>query len=109
MNKVFILILSFGISFNMFAQKEIKTENIMVKGNCGMCKKRIESALIIKGVTNTYWNIDTKILTVSYLPTKTNIETIKRRIAKAGHDADTIKSNDITYNKLHTCCQYERN
>jgi hypothetical protein len=33
---------------------------------------------------------------------------VKKAIAKAGHDTDTVKADDVTYNNLHHCCKYER-
>ncbi len=108
MLKYLVVIISF-LSLNIvLSQNEIVTDKILVKGNCVMCKKRIESSLVIKGVTKVNWDIDSKFLTISYLPSKTNLDIIKKRIAKTGHDTKEHKTSDRTYSKLHNCCKYER-
>ena len=93
-----------------FAQTDTKkTETFKVYGNCGMCKENIESALKKKeGVTSKNWSPKTKMLTVTYNPSKITLAQIKEKIANAGYDTDSTKSNDEAYNKLMKCCQYER-
>jgi hypothetical protein len=39
---------------------------------------------------------------------KTDVLTIQKAIAKVGHDTDEVKALKEDYEKLHTCCQYER-
>ncbi|OYU85322.1 MAG: metal transporter [Flavobacterium sp. BFFFF2] len=80
-----------------------------VKGNCEMCKKRIEKAAYqVKGVKMAVWNIDTHQLDVIINETKTTLQQVKEAIAKVGHDSDTAKSTQEVYDHLHGCCQYER-
>jgi copper chaperone CopZ len=103
--KIFLFLI---FSNSLFSQNDIKTEKIKVNGNCVMCKKRIESALVMKGVTNAIWDLDTKELTINYMPSKTNLTKIRKRIAKIGHDNEEFKADAKTYDKLHACCKYER-
>lgn len=80
-----------------------------VKGNCGMCKKRIESAaLAIQGVSNAIWNVDTKLLDLDIDLSKTDLTKVSKTIALAGHDTAHHKASEQTYANLHGCCQYER-
>ena len=82
------------------------TVQIRVHGNCEQCKDRIEKAVKIKGVHSGNWDIDTKILVISFNPAITSISKIKNKILAAGHDLDDAKAKDITYKGLPACCLY---
>ncbi|SIN68184.1 heavy-metal-associated domain-containing protein [Chitinophaga niabensis] len=81
---------------------------IKVYGECDMCKRRIEKALKIEGIKSSYWDVDTKILTVLYHKKKIDIGKISSLVAAAGHDTDKVKAKDEVYNAFPDCCQYER-
>lgn len=85
----------------------VVTEKIIVKGNCGECKERIEEAAYIKGVKRAEWNKETKELTVSYRPSKVAMLEIETSIATAGHDAGEVTASDTSYSKLPPCCAYK--
>jgi copper chaperone CopZ len=91
--------------FPVFSQT---TSAILVAGNCDMCKKRIESAVDLKGVKKASWNTSKKILTVSYDPKKITLDQIINEISLAGHDSEWLKADSAAYENLHNCCQYER-
>ena len=93
---------------NTLLAQDAKTEKFKVYGNCGMCKKRIEKAAAIDGVTKADWNVETKIMTVTYNADKTDTAAIQKKIAAVGHDTEKQKAADSVYNKLPGCCQYER-
>ena len=85
------------------------TTSFQVRGNCGMCKKRIETAVrALEGVTAANWDVQTKTLSVSYDASKLTEETIHEKVAGAGHDTEKLKASDEAYGKLHGCCRYER-
>lgn len=85
------------------------TETFKVYGNCGMCKKTIESAALdAKGVKSATWDIDVDMITVVFDSSKTDLDKIKTAIAESGYDTDTHRAPDKAYNKLHGCCKYER-
>jgi periplasmic mercuric ion binding protein len=86
-----------------------KTETFKVFGNCSMCEKRIEKAAAAEGVTKADWNVDTKIMTVTYDPSKITNAAIQKKIANVGHDTDKEKAADSVYDKLPGCCHYDRN
>lgn len=79
-----------------------------VFGVCEQCKQRIEGALKIKGIKNADWNIDTKMLSLTYNPSKIPIDKIHNKIAAAGHDTYLKKANDAVYNALPKCCYYRQ-
>lgn len=105
------MLLSF-VGFTAQAQN-MKNKNAKVEfhvsGNCEMCKKRIEkAALSVPGVKSADWHMDCGTLYLIVNEQKTDGSTIQKSIAKAGHDTDEIKALKEDYDKLHTCCQYER-
>jgi Cu(I)/Ag(I) efflux system membrane fusion protein len=87
--------------------QSIKKETFEVSGNCESCKERIEkAALAVSGVKSAVWTIDTKMLDISYNEGSTTLETVRKAIAKAGHDNGVYKSDNETYNHLPDCCKY---
>ncbi|MDQ6756404.1 MAG: cation transporter [Bacteroidota bacterium] len=103
-----VLLLSI-FSFNFsFAQTSVKSETIKVWGNCGMCKNKIEKSAKAAGATDANWNEKTKILNVSYNPAQSSSEKIQKSIAASGYDTQGFKADDKSYNKLMSCCKYDR-
>ena len=39
---------------------------------------------------------------------KTSLPQVEKAIANVGHDSGDVKAADDVYQKLHSCCQYER-
>lgn len=104
---VIVLAAAFSVSMNAQTGK-MKTETIKVLGNCDMCKNRIESAVKSEGAAKASWDSKTKMLAVSYDPSKTNTDAISKKIASVGHDTEKYKADDKTYNSLPGCCKYDR-
>ena len=112
MKNLFFVVLISLIGFATQAQEK-KNKNakheITVKGNCEMCKKRIEKAAFsVKGVKSADWHIDDHILHLIINEEKCSPIDVKKAIAKVGHDTDEVKATDEDYEKLHGCCMYER-
>ncbi|HMR18522.1 MAG TPA: TonB-dependent receptor [Sphingobacterium sp.] len=103
---IFILFTT-GLYHAAQAQSD-STSTFEVAGNCGMCKKRIETAAKIDGVKSAVWDIKTHKVTVQYNPQKTKSATIQQAIAQAGHDTPLFRAPDDIYDRLHECCLYER-
>ena len=86
-----------------------KTEKIKVYGNCEMCKTRIEKAVnAIDGISKADWNIETKLLEVTFNDAKTTTDKIEIAVAKVGHDTPHYKADNEIYEKLPSCCLYDR-
>lgn len=77
-----------------------------VYGACIQCKDRIEDAVKGKGIKLSNWDIDNKILTLTYYPSQTTLDKILNRIVAVGHDLDDKKAKDNVYNGLPACCHY---
>ena len=80
-----------------------------VNGNCEQCQKRIQKAAFsVAGVKSAIWNIESRQLSVNINEEKCSLMDVKNAVAKVGHDTDEVKATNAVYDKLHTCCQYER-
>ncbi len=110
-----IIIALFVVAFgnNSNAQTQVnskasatKTEKLKVSGNCEQCKARIEKAAKIDGVTKAEWSTESKILAVTYDPSKTTIDQIGKKVAASGHDNEKAKADDKSFNALPGCCKY---
>ena len=96
-----------SVTFTNAQNKNNVTETVKINGNCGMCKKTIETAANNK-TAKANWNKDTKIATITYDSKKTNLNEILKRVAEAGYDNEKFTASETVYNKLHGCCQYDR-
>ncbi len=103
----FFCCLSF-LLMSVFSFAQTQKQTVKVWGECGMCKKTIEKAAKQAGATAANWNVDSKILAVSFDAKQTNVEAIEKSIAAAGYDTKNFTASDDAYNKLHSCCHYER-
>lgn len=99
---IFLLLISVGL----FSQE--KTEILKVKGNCGMCKERIENAVKELPSARGNYDLESNILTVTFSSESTSLEAIARNIAKAGHDNDLFSAEQSVYESLPGCCLYTR-
>lgn len=86
-----------------------KTEKFKVYGNCGMCESRIEKAAkSVEGVSAADWDKETKMIVVTFDDAKTDVHKVHMAIAAAGHDTDMHRAKDEVYEKLPSCCHYDR-
>ncbi|HVG15732.1 MAG TPA: TonB-dependent receptor [Chitinophagaceae bacterium] len=105
-------IISFLIFFSThsYAQRSKSAADTVVSfkvfGVCEMCKDRIEGALKVRGISSAEWNVDSKLLSLRYDPSKTTIEKIHNKIASVGHDTHLKKAKDAVYNALPACCKH---
>jgi len=102
------LFIAFFSLFSIASFAETITSTFKVSGECGMCKKKIETSLRIKGVSKVNWDLDTKMITITYNTDKITIDEIHERIAAVGYDTEKVKAKDEAYAKLDACCKYER-
>ncbi|KMQ69973.1 TonB-dependent receptor [Chryseobacterium sp. FH2] len=108
--KLYISRIILGV-FLLFAQfilaQNLSKNQFKVKGNCDMCKERIETTAKKAGAKTAIYSIDLQTLTVE---TDNNISTddILKKVAEAGHDNEKFKTTDATYEALPGCCHYNR-
>lgn len=108
LNKSLLTLVFMLMSMTIFAQSLLKKEQFLVKGNCEMCKSRIENAAKSKGAKTANWSSETQILSVQYDANNTDADKILKNIAEVGHDNDKYKADDSIYKKLPGCCLYDR-
>ncbi|MBS1650618.1 MAG: heavy-metal-associated domain-containing protein [Bacteroidetes bacterium] len=89
-------------------ENDISTSSFKVWGNCEMCKETIEGSLKVDGVEKADWDVDSKIMTVSYNASKISIDQIFKNISSVGYDNIALRGNDSAYKELPECCQYDR-
>ncbi len=79
-----------------------------VRGNCGMCKKTIETAANgVEGVEKAVWDKAKKKMNVSFDDTKTNEDAIQNAVAASGYDTEKVVGSEDAYKNLPGCCQYD--
>lgn len=82
---------------------------LIVKGNCNMCKERIETAAnSVKGVSKAIYNIENQTLSFKMNTKKTSKEELEKVLIRVGHDTENFKADDAVYDNLHSCCKYKR-
>ncbi|MFP5042708.1 heavy-metal-associated domain-containing protein [Parasediminibacterium sp. JCM 36343] len=108
--KTKFLVLTLVLAIASFAvnAQTAKTETIKVYGNCAQCKSHIQKAAKAGGAAVATWNVDTKVLSVSFDATKTSSKKIQDKIAEAGYDTQDATATKAAYEKLDECCQYDR-
>lgn len=100
----FMTLLAVGMGH---AQEKNKSVTFEVKGNCGMCKSRIEKAAVkMKGVKYATWSPETKVFEAIIDERKCSVTDIKQRIAEVGHDSEGFTAPKDVYDKLPECCKY---
>ncbi len=110
--KYFIVLLTLVLSLISCDKKgeekstKVKKSEFWVRGNCDMCKERIEASLLtVQGVSAAVWNVDSKLLTVLYDTTATNEITLKQATAKTGHETKDVLADEKAHNELPECCK----
>lgn len=98
---VFLLFATF-VSAQNLSKNQFK-----VKGNCEMCKERIETTAKKAGAKSAQYSIDSQTLTIE-TSEKVSPEDVLKKVAEAGHDNEKFKAPDETYEKLPGCCHYDR-
>lgn len=101
-------ILGAFLLFTTFISAQNLSKNqFQVKGNCEMCKERIETTAKKAGAKSARYSIDSQTLTLE-TSEKVSPEDILKKVAEAGHDNEKFKASDETYEKLPGCCHYDR-
>ena len=99
----FVLLLT-----SVFSFAQAVTEQFLVKGNCNMCKARIETTATKAGAISATWSAENQTLTMVLDESKVTCDTILKQVAEAGHDNEKYKAPDGVYKSLPACCLYTR-
>lgn len=90
------------------SEHTVSKASYYVKGNCDMCKARIEKASKDAGALSAEWKADEQKLYLELDPAKTTAEKVLQKVADAGHDNEKFKADDKTYSDLPACCHFDR-
>ncbi len=86
------------VSFNAYSEDAIKQVQIQTNAHCGGCKSKIEKGLNkLDGILKSDVNLENKVVTVSYNPSKINEEQITQKIADLGYSTTVKKDSE--------CCE----
>ncbi len=109
MNSLLKSLWIFSLFFTSFLSAQTTDQaSFTVKGNCDMCKARIEGAANEAGATAAHWNSDTQKVSLKFDPATTSADAILKKIADAGHDNELHRASDAVYENLPGCCLYDR-
>lgn len=104
--KAIVILMISVLSLTSFAQEKKPEVIIQTSAECGMCKDKLEGKLnYTKGIVFSELNVETKQLTVKFLSKKISLDEIKQIISELGYDADEVKANPLSVEKLPACCQ----
>lgn len=105
---LFLMAVAVVLVSGTLAAQTPKTAEIKIKtsAQCSMCKETIEKAMAFeKGVVKADLDVETKVLTVTYKPSKTTPETIRKAVSAVGYDADEVAADPKAYQNLSNCCK----
>ncbi len=105
MKTINVLLIAILFSLTYAQETKVTEAELKVKGNCEMCKKRIEQSLKIDEVKFAKWNKKTKTLKVAFL-SSVSLDSLEHRIAASGHDTENFTAPDSVYKSLPACCLY---
>ena len=94
--------------FHFYFNQNIEKQQFKVKGNCNMCKSRIEQTAQKAGANSAHWDLEHQILELEIGTEYSSFDKILKQIAEAGHDNERYTASEETYNNLPACCLYER-
>lgn len=85
---------------------ETTDTTFIVNGVCEMCKHKIETAAKLEGVEKTEWDVESKVLRLSFNAERVSLAEISTAINKSGYDTEFSAAAEEDYQKLHKCCHY---
>ena len=109
MKKIIIFFLILLVNLSLPAQEKepkVKTVRFGVASVCGTCEQTIEKAMDAKGIVAADYNLETKILEVTFRPAKIKETDLHKLLNEVGYDTDQSKATDEQYSKVHHCCKY---
>jgi hypothetical protein len=103
-----LLVTLFFSSVSAQTKAGLQKETVKVYGNCEMCQSKIEKAAKSAGAATASWDVDSKVLAVSYNASKSSVAKIEKAVAAAGYDTEHEATTENAYDKLPGCCKYDR-
>ncbi|MCR5352445.1 MAG: heavy-metal-associated domain-containing protein [Bacteroidales bacterium] len=102
-----ILLIAATLLIAGVANARVVEKTFTVRGHCGMCKNRIETAAKgVEGVQEAAYDLKGQSLRLVYDTKKTSPRKVQKIIAALGYDAGKIKAPQEAYDRLKPCCKY---
>lgn len=102
------LVVIFALALFACSKSANKESEFYVRGNCEMCKERIESAAkAVPGVSKANWDVNSSSLKVVFDSTKASEMDIHKAIASTGHGTEQAPMDTNAHAALPECCQVE--
>lgn len=80
---------------------------MVVNGVCAMCQYTIETAVFaVDGIEDAKWDVETKVLQLSFDPAKTDLMKINEAVNASGYDTEYTTADNEAYSELSPCCHY---
>ena len=113
MKKIVLVVLVALVGFVAQAQEKKKNKNAKhvtrsKRELWAVSKTYSKGALSVEGVKSATWDIPSHQLSLILNEEKCSLLDVKKAIAKVGHDTDEVKATKEDYDKLHSCCLYEK-
>jgi len=106
-NLLFTSLIAFLFSCSKMQNKETE---FYVRGNCEMCKERIETSIKgINGVSMATWNPKSSVLKVAYDSTMVKELELHKAVASTGHGTKLVEMNNEAHESLPECCKVGAN
>ncbi len=105
-NLIFVLLSLLLLASCSKSKKETTEVKFYARGNCDMCKERIEAAALdVKGVSKAVWDVDSKALTVNIDTVQTTLLAVHKAVASVGHSTKLVPMNQKAHDELPYCCK----
>lgn len=105
--KFSLLVFSFFLLPTVTSAQIAKDTTIIVNGVCQMCQFTIEStSLKVDGVESAAWDVESKVLKLTFDPEVTSLQSVNNAILASGYDTEYDTATDEAYYGLHKCCYY---
>ena len=102
-----ILLIAATLLLTVAAHARVVEKTFTVRGHCGMCKNRIETAAKgVEGVQDAAYDLQAQSLKLTYDTKRTSPKKVQKSIAALGYDAGKVKAPQEAYDRLEDCCKY---
>lgn len=101
MKKNLLMMVMCFVALTISAKNEKTTTTFKVLLHCESCVNKVETNIAYeKGVKDIVCSIEDQTVSVTYLPNKTNVETLKEGFAKIGFEGVTVVEKK--------CCDHDK-
>jgi periplasmic mercuric ion binding protein len=101
-----LIYLSFISILFSCSKNNSKEVEFFVRGNCEMCKERIENTVKnVSGVSAANWDVNSSKLKVTFDSSKVKELDLHKAIAATGHATKLVEMNIKAHDELPECCK----